>query len=338
MPNKKPKNDATKNLRINMIIDLINKKTPYNGITVQELAEKLEVSERQIYRDLSTIKNDLRTPLVEKKCLIEGILKTHYYLEVGYLPSISPERAVAIFLGLLQQQGSALTGQLNEIKDNLVSTLFKYHYNPKELAVEKLQNRIHFVVERLAEPERIGDLFTKLMQGIQNNYRLKICYFTARNLQETERVVEPYGLICKRQNWYLVANCLKRQDIRVFRVDQIKETSLYTSEKFDYPADFKLSDYMADSWGVMRVGETCLVKLKFSSKVAFRVKNMIYHGSQKTEQELADGSIIVAYKVCGIKEMKTWIIQWGNAVEVLEPEWLRKEMCQMAAEIISVYE
>jgi proteasome accessory factor B len=71
--------------------------------------------------------------------------------------------------------------------------------------------------------------------------------------------------------------------------------------------------------------------------VAFRIKNLIYHPSQVLEKELVDGSIIVSFHVCGIPEMKTWIVQWGDAVEVLEPGWLREEMCQMAESILRVY-
>jgi len=262
---------------------------------------------------------------------------TVYCFEVGFLPSLSPEKATAIFLSMLQQQGSALAGHFNDLKDALVSTLFKYHYNPKELAVEKLQNRIHMVEEALAEPERVGDLFTKLVTALKDCHRVKIKYYVAYSGQVTERVVEPYGLICKRQNWYLVGYCLKRQAIRVFRVDQLENVIPYTNETFDYPADFNLKEHMAQSWSVINDGEACQVRLKFSPHVAFRVRNVIYHPSQVLEEELEDGSIIVSFNVCGIAEMKTWIVQWGDSVEVLEAGWLREDMCKLAKGILNVY-
>lgn len=334
---KRPKKDASRGLRLNMIIDYINKRTPYGGVTLKELADKYEVTERQIRRDLNAIQNDLRVPLIKKEQVIEGQKSIFYCLEAGYLPSLSPEKATAIFLSLLQQQGSALAGHLNDLKDALVSTLFKYHYNPAELAVEKLQNRIHVVEEALAEPERVGDLFAKLVRALKDCHRVKIWYYVAYSGQVTKRVVEPYGLICKRQNWYLVAYCLERRAIRVFRVDQIMDAFPYTSEKFEYPEDFNLKEHMARSWGVINDGEVCKVRLKFRPDVAFRIKNLVYHPSQVLEEELEDGSIIVSFNVCGIVEMKTWIVQWGDAVEVLEPGWLREDMCKMAEDILKVY-
>ncbi|AQS58237.1 helix-turn-helix transcriptional regulator [Desulforamulus ferrireducens] len=335
--NRRTKKDITKGLRLNMMIDFINRKTPYGGVTVKELVDKFEVSERQILRDIENIIYNMKVPLVKRERLIGGMKKTCYCLEVGYLPSLSPEKATVLFLSLLQQKGSALSGHLNELKDALVSTLFKYHYNPRELAVERLQNRIHLVEETLVEPEQVGELFTKLVQALKDCYRVKIIYFVTHSQQETERVVEPYGLICKRQNWYLVGYCLERQAIRVFRVDQIRDVFSYTSETFQYPADFNLKEYMAHSWGVINDGEVCQIKLKFTNHVAHRVKNLIYHPSQKLEEELPDGSIIVSFRVCGIKEMKTWLVQWGDTMEVLEPGWLREEMCKLAEEILQVY-
>nr|WP_041284872.1 HTH domain-containing protein [Desulfoscipio gibsoniae] len=50
-----------------MIFDYINKKTPYGGVTVKDLAKKYEVSERQIHRDLNTIQNDLKVPLIKNE-------------------------------------------------------------------------------------------------------------------------------------------------------------------------------------------------------------------------------------------------------------------------------
>ncbi len=333
----KAKKDTSRGLRLNMIVNYINTRTPYGGVTLKELADKYEVTDRQIRRDLDAIQDYLMVPLVKHEKVKEGQKCTVYSAEAGYLPSLSPEKATAIFLSLLQQQGSALAGHINGLKDALVSTLFKYHYNPEDLAVEKLQNRIHMVEESLVEPERVGELFTMLVQGLKECHRVKIWYFVAHSRQVTERVVEPYGLICKRQNWYLVARCLQRQALRVFRVDQINDAFPYRTEKFTYPEDFSLRDHMAQSWGVINDGEACRVRLEFSPALAFRANSVIYHPSQVLEEELDDGSVIISYNVCGIAEMKTWLVQWGNNVKVLEPGWLREDMCKLAEDVLKVY-
>jgi len=302
------------------------------------MAAACKVSTRTIQRYLDHIENDLRIPLVRpERNTSKGGGEGLYRLDAGYLPPVSPEKAVIIFLSLLQQKGSALAGHINEIKDALVGTLFKYKYSPHSLPVDKLQDRIHIVEEKLADPEGVGRIFSVLVQSLLDCCRVKLYYFTAYSRQDTKRVVEPYGLICKHHNWYLVAYCLARQDIRVFRVDQIRDAIPYTSERFAYPEDFSLKEFMTHSWGVFNDGEVTTVKLKFSPEVAHRVANLVYHPSQVIEQELPDGSVVMCFDVCGLAEMKTWIVQWGDMVEVLEPDWLRKEMREMALRLADMY-
>ncbi len=327
---------TTKALRIARVVELLNKKSPYGGVTLKEMADACEVTPRSILRYLDQIENNMRIPLVRPEkntSKKEGL----YRRDAGYLPSISPEKALIIFLSLLQQKGSALAGHINELKDALVGTLFKYKYTSQSLSVEQMQERIHIVEEQLADPAGVSEILARLLQALRDCCRVKLWYYVAHSRQDTERVVEPYGLICKRHNWYLVAHCLKRNAIRVFRVDQITDIFPYTTERFDYPSDFSLKEHMTRSWGVINDGEIYKVRLKFSPKVAHRVKRLIYHPSQTIEEEPADGSIILSFEACGIAEMRTWIFQWGDAVEVLEPGRLREDICEMARKMLKFY-
>ncbi len=328
--------DTTKALRIAKLLDLLNNRSPYGGISSREMAEALGVSIRSIHRYLDHIENDLNKPIIRPEkdtSKKEGL----YRLDVGYLPSISPEKALVILLSLLQQKGTALAGHTNELKDALIGTLFKYKYDPKALPVEQLQERIHIVDEQLADPDKVSEIFLKLVQSLRDCCRVKLWYYVAHSKQNTQRVVEPYGLICKRHNWYLVAFCLNRKAIRVFRIDQITDIFPYTSERFEFPEDFSLKKHMGQSWGIINDGEICKVRLKFIPEVAHRVKRLIYHPSQVIEEEPADGSVIMSFEICGVDEMKTWLVQWGDTVEVLEPGWLREDICETARRMLEVY-
>lgn len=327
----------TKNFRLNFIVDYINRQTPYGGVTVKELMKKFGVSDSQIHRDLKTIGEKMGYPLLRKKVKVNRHWVSYYYFDKVYLPSMSPEKATVIFLSLLQQKGSALTGYINEIKDILVTSLFKNRFSLEEQGIETLQKRIYMVEETLAEPEKVGNIFAKIIPALKDCYRLKISYFGAYRQEVTEREVEPYGLVCKRQNWYLIAFCLLRNELRVFRVDQIQNVFPLTMSKFQYPKNFDLNEYMANSWGVINDNQVYDVKLKFHPSMSFRVKNYIYHPSQIL-QELPDGSVMISMRVCGLDELKTWLIQWGKTVEVLEPQCLREQISRFCKDIIELYQ
>ncbi len=66
--------------------------------------------------------------------------------------------------------------------------------------------------------------------------------------------------------------------------------------------------------------------LKFHHDVAQRVKETRWHRSEKSPEELSDGSVIWRAWVAEPQEMLPWIRGWGADVEVLEPKELRKAL------------
>jgi predicted DNA-binding transcriptional regulator YafY len=64
------------------------------------------------------------------------------------------------------------------------------------------------------------------------------------------------------------------------------------------------------------------VRLRFDASVASRVRESVWHRSQKLT-ELPGGGVELELDVAGIVEIRPWILGWGDAVEVLEPPELR---------------
>jgi len=63
---------------------------------------------------------------------------------------------------------------------------------------------------------------------------------------ETERTVDPYGLIFHAGLWYTVAYCHLRQDLRTFRLDRVLEAELL-EETFKRPPGFNSLDHLRRS-------------------------------------------------------------------------------------------
>ena len=181
-------------------------------------------------------------------------------------------------------------------------------------------------------------VFGKIIAALKNNNRVSLLYHTVSRGEESRRVVEPYGLVCKRQNWYLVAYCHKSQEVRTFRVDQIRDVYPRVFEKFAYPADFSLKEHMGQAWGVIRSDQVCRVRLKFNAPVAHMPRTVTYHPSQEIEEELPDGSVAISFQVCGLIELTSWITQWGGNVEVLEPQELRDKVRETALRIAGMHD
>jgi predicted DNA-binding transcriptional regulator YafY len=86
--------------------------------------------------------------------------------------------------------------------------------------------------------------------------------YRSSQADETERAIDPYGLIFHAGLWYTVGHCHLRQDLRVFRLDRVLQAELL-EETFTRPQGFDSLDHlkrsiasMPGTWKVEVVLET----------------------------------------------------------------------------------
>ncbi|MDD4802627.1 MAG: WYL domain-containing protein [Syntrophomonas sp.] len=281
---------------------------------------------RMIYRDISEFEKlqiGIDRPETGSK---------KYCLKDRYLPKLTSESAAAVYVSLLLYRDTLLNEATLGAKEQIEKAFFK---NLPERS-QVFGSRIYVLGDTLANPGEFGNIIGKLIRAVIESYRIKIDYMI-NDGKKSVRTVEPLGLVCKRNVWYLIANSVKSNEIRTFRLDQIINLITKDSEKFIYPHEFSLIDHIGSSWGVFHNDKIQIVKLKFSKRVAHRVKNLRYHPSQRICEECPDGSVILEFKVCGLVEMQSWILQWGSQVQVLKPLKLRQEIIDTAQRIIQQY-
>ncbi len=285
-----------------------------------------EAIRRMIYRDIK----DLEDMGIAIQRPATG--SSHYCLMESYLPKLPVESAATVYISMLLYRGTLLEGATQAAKREIERAFFKTIPNLSE----RLQERVYVLGDTLTNPRNFGDILGKIILAVAESYRLDIDYVNAAGVK-SRRFLEPLGIVCKRSVWYLIAHDLRFREYRTFRVDQIQSPYLRSIESFEYPEDFSLSDHIGYSWGVFANDPVQTVRLKFSPAVALRVKNICYHPSQKISEELADGSLILEYQICGLIELHSWILQWGTQVEVLQPKALRRQVKKSAREIYEKY-
>jgi len=62
-------------------------------------------------------------------------------------------------------------------------------------------------------------------------------HYHSYNNTVTERVFDPYGLVCRFSFWYTVGYCHLRQELRTFRLDRILKVEMQ-DEEFTRPPNF----------------------------------------------------------------------------------------------------
>ncbi len=202
-------------------------------LTAKILAERLEVSERTIYRDIA----DLQGSGVP----IDGEAGVGYLLRQGYdLPPLmfNREEMAALVIGarIVSAWGGvkmALAAQEALVKIEAVL--------PREAQGSLTRTPVYAMDFQM--DEKLRQRLDILDYAINQKTLLDISYFDAAK-DQSKRTIEPLGLYFWGKVWTLVAWCQMRDDFRSFRIDRISELET-TDQIFPHTKGKTLTDYLA---------------------------------------------------------------------------------------------
>ncbi|MDD4359142.1 MAG: WYL domain-containing protein [Syntrophaceticus sp.] len=190
-----------------------------------------------------------------------------------------------------------------------------------------------------ADPMKSDVMIRKILLAIKEKKRVRISYLRTYDGTVTERQVEPHGLLCRLNNWYLTGRCTMQNQRRVFLLLNIQNLTVLENSSYSMPPGFSLKETYQDVWGTWTeddCGEMETVRLEVCAGPAERFRRNLFHESQQV-RELSDGRLEVSYRLNGAQEMISWLMSWGDAVIVLEPTWLREQLLDRLQEIMNCY-
>jgi predicted DNA-binding transcriptional regulator YafY len=202
-------------------------------VTANELAGRLEVSMRTVYRDVL----DLQASGVP----IDGAAGVGYLLRPGYqLPPLMflPEEIEALIVGARMVKAWAGRGLAAAAAEALVKI---GEVVPKERmrAAEKVP--VFAIGPRATD--RTRDYLDVIGRAIDGKLKTRFAYRDEKG-DGTRRLVRPLALQFWGSVWTLAAWCELRKDFRTFRVDRAEELEL-TGEVFPREPGKTLEDYLA---------------------------------------------------------------------------------------------
>jgi len=180
-------------------------------ITAAEIAGRLEVTVRSIYRDIAALQA-MRVP-------VEGERGIGYILRPGFdLPplmfSIEETEAVVLALALLERTGDAeLKAAARRVGEKIAGAV------PPPLRQTLSARALHAWGSTLRQPEGID--LAGVRRAIRDEETLSIRY-RDEQARPTERTIRPIALIYYSENANIVAWCELRQALRNFRADRVE--------------------------------------------------------------------------------------------------------------------
>lgn len=170
------------------------------------------------------------------------------------------------------------------------------------------------------------DFLAAVMSAKKKSKVLEITYKGYWKEHEATFKMAPYCVKLFRQRWYMVGNSVYEDKIRIYSLDRVLNARL-TENSFKYPDDFSPEVYFEGCFGVIRGDGTEIetIKLKVRADQANYLRSLPLHPSQKELARNEDSSIFTV-EVRPTFDFKQEILWNGEALEVLEPLWLRDEI------------
>jgi predicted DNA-binding transcriptional regulator YafY len=310
----------------------------HQRMTVRELAKRLEVSVRTVYRDMEAL-NTAGIPITAERGADGG-----WFLLEGYrtnLTGLNEPEVQALFLPrpspLLDDLGLQKASERAFLKvQAALPALFRRN-------AEEVRQRIHIDPagwDRFAEH---GPWLSLLQEAIWQERKLFLSY-RRRDESVMDYLVDPLGLVAKASIWYLVG--MVEQAYRVFRVSRIQSGKI-TDQQSHRPASFDLAVFWAqwsEYWRkqaspslrqytvLVRVAPTLVpfLKLRYGEEIE----------EQLEQAATPDPAGWLKLTFTFETEEVAWshILSFGSLMEVLEPQELRKKMEQIAATLLTFYQ
>ena len=194
--------------RLFRIVQLLRRRRTI--VTAAQIAEKLDISERTVYRDIRDL-IDAGTP-------INGEAGVGYRLQPGYdLPPLMFDRdeIQALVLGarIVRQVGDPALARASESILSKVAAML-----PRDL--EPLLADARLFMPGMVAMGKSAAALAVAREALIAQRRMRLTYASERG-EETERTVRPLGVFFWGRTWTLAAWCELRSGFRNFRLDRL---------------------------------------------------------------------------------------------------------------------
>lgn len=267
--------------------------------TGKELAERLGVSVRTIYRDIDTL-SSAGIPIYTNQGKGGGIVILDNFV---LNKSVLSEKEQEEILLALQNLSAAQYPDIEFILSRL-SSLFK----------KSDVNWIEVDYSPWGSDERKKGNFNMLKMAIISKQIITFEYFNSSGEKEKRRAL-PMKLSFKDKAWYLKAYCFDRKAGRTFKISRMFNIVI-TEEIFSPEIQEEPPSELDDN----QFCESINIRLKISPAGAYRVYDD-FNEKEITRHE--DGSFTITAFMPAGDWLSNYILSYGPVVEAIEPLCLR---------------
>ncbi len=300
-------------MQINRLFEIVYILLDKKTVTARELSEHFEVSQRTIYRDVEVL-SQTGIPIYTTKGKGGGIsILSEFVFNKSILSDTEQNEIISALQSLNALNGSSVDPILNKM-----ATLFN----------KNSSNWIDVDFSRWGSDEMEKEKFKLIKTGILDKKVLDFNYYSSYGEKST-RLIEPLKLMFKGQSWYLYGYCRLKCDYRIFKITRIRNINM-KDETFERETPENI-------WTETDSGyesRTVNLVLKFDAEMAYRLYDEFSAEDIKTNP---DGSFIVKTCMPEANWVYGYLMSYGERVEVLEPERMKRKIAEKYQKALKKY-
>ncbi|MCW1385079.1 transcriptional regulator [Novosphingobium sp. KCTC 2891] len=291
------------------------------GLTLDELAEALEVNRRTVerLRDVVMLHFDLdevQDGRIKRFRIRDGLRRVYARPSVAEIAALRAEAEAQGREGA--PQAALLSSLLAKVRSSL-DHREKSRLEPDLDALARLQRT------RVPAGPAVGagdQAMSAVQQAIVIGVAIEFDYLPEGAAAPRWRRVVPYGLIHGPVTYLIGKMPGKDLDPVHYRLDRMSNPKL-GNEPHPVPDDWDLDAWLSQSFGIWREDDHDVV-LRVLPSAAGKAKAWRFHPAQVLEEDGAD--LLVKFRAGGLREIAEHLFTWGGDVRIEAPEELRKVM------------
>jgi proteasome accessory factor BC len=186
------------------------------------------------------------------------------------------------------------------------------------------QRTVALAVTAGAGGRELSQRLSKVETAIFRRKTIVFDYYTIGRDAKEKRKVNPYHLLYRGGQFYLIGYSHERDDVRVFRVSRIRGKVGYSSKAehdFNRPEDFDPRVYATRTdW---QLGDTVgRARIRLSDRIDWLALRHFGHAGEVTE---TDDGVIFETDYADSRQMVSWVLGLGEQAGIEAPEELAEE-------------
>jgi len=177
----------------------------------------------------------------------------------------------------------------------------------------------------------LSQRLSKIETAISRRKTVEFTYYTMERGETEKRKVDPYHLVFRGGQFYLIGHAHEREAVRVFRLSRIQGKVGYASKAehdFSPPENFDRRDYgQRADW---QLGETRgRAQIFVRDRIAWLIERDFSAYGELRPAKKADGApgkgSVFETDYASPRELIAWVLRWRQNAQVLAPDELRAE-------------